>query len=63
MPNECGKSRQFASYVIMYSVFSAYEYVIPASGKTVALTDLQIALPPGCYGRIGKMSYFDLFFI
>jgi len=36
-------------------VFSAYEYVIPASGKIVALTDLQIALPGGCYGRIGKV--------
>jgi len=38
----------------MHFVFSAYDYVIPASGKVVALTDLQIALPSGCYGRIGK---------
>jgi len=39
---------------MMYFVFSAYDYVIPSSGKVVALTDLQIALPSGCYGRIGK---------
>lgn len=45
-------------------VFSAYEYVIPASGKIVALTDLQIALPSGCYGRIGKVSFnFQVFVV
>jgi len=47
----------------MYFVFSAYEYVIPASGKTVALTDLQIALPSGCYGRIGKVLFRFLSFV
>jgi len=38
----------------LHFVFSAYDYIIPAYGKVVALTDLQIALPSGCYGRIGK---------
>ena len=41
-------------------VFSAYDYVIPASGKVVALTDLQIALPSGCYGRIGKFFMLNI---
>jgi len=45
-------------------VFSAYDYVIPASGKIVASTDLQIALPGGCYGRIGKnFLHVEIFFI
>ena len=35
--------------------FSAYDYVIPARGKILAKTDLQIALPDGCYGRVGKI--------
>jgi len=43
--------------VVLFFVFSAYDYVIPASGKVVALTDLQIALPPGCYGRVGKVLF------
>jgi len=40
----------------MHFIFSAYDYTIPASGKVVALTDLQIALPSGCYGRVGKVT-------
>ena len=35
---------------------SAYEYVVPAHGKVVALTDLQIAVPEGCYGRVAPRS-------
>lgn len=33
--------------------FSAYDYVVEPKGKVLAKTDLQIALPDGCYGRIG----------
>lgn len=35
---------------------SAYDYVIPAKGKLIAKTDIQIALPDGCYGRVGKTT-------
>ena len=34
--------------------FGAYDYRIPARGKVIAKTDIQIALPDGCYGRIGR---------
>jgi len=44
----------------MHFVFSAYDYMIPASGKVVALTDLQIAVPSGCYGRIGKFLILNI---
>jgi len=46
----------------MCFVFSAYDYTIPAFGKIVASTDLQIALPSGCYGRIGK-GFLTEFFV
>lgn len=36
--------------------FSAYDYIIPAMGKIVAKTDIQIALPDGCYGRVAPRS-------
>ncbi len=36
-----------------YCIFSAYDYVLPARGKVTALTDIQIAVPEGCYGRVG----------
>lgn len=51
-------------FVILCSCFfyfviapiSAYEYTIPARGKELVKTDLQIELPHGCYGRIAPRS-------
>lgn len=37
-------------------IHSAYEYVVPARGKQVVLTDIQVELPEGCYGRIAPRS-------
>jgi hypothetical protein len=37
--------------------FSAYDYLLPARGKLTALTDIQIAVPDGCYGRVGQYSF------
>ncbi|XP_048740801.2 deoxyuridine 5'-triphosphate nucleotidohydrolase-like [Ostrea edulis] len=39
-----------------YDLYSAYDYVIPAKGKLIAKTDIQIALPDGCYGRVAPRS-------
>ncbi|KAJ6664117.1 hypothetical protein lerEdw1_008332 [Lerista edwardsae] len=39
-----------------YDLYSAYDCEIPASGKAVVKTDIQIALPSGCYGRIAPRS-------
>ncbi|XP_025028821.1 deoxyuridine 5'-triphosphate nucleotidohydrolase, mitochondrial isoform X2 [Python bivittatus] len=39
-----------------YDLYSAYECEIPALGKAVVKTDIQIALPTGCYGRIAPRS-------
>ncbi|CAN7988294.1 unnamed protein product, partial [Ixodes hexagonus] len=39
-----------------YDLYSAYNYSIPARGKCVCLTDIQIAVPDGCYGRIAPRS-------
>ncbi|KAK7584131.1 hypothetical protein V9T40_005094 [Parthenolecanium corni] len=39
-----------------YDLKSAYEYTIPARGKELVKTDLQIELPHGCYGRIAPRS-------
>lgn len=36
--------------------YSAYDYTIPAHGKQVAMTDIQIELPTGCYGRVAPRS-------
>lgn len=36
--------------------FSAYDYVVPAHGKQLVLTDIQVELPEGCYGRIAPRS-------
>lgn len=37
--------------------FSAYDYVVPARGRLVAQTDIQIAVPENCYGRIGSFRH------
>jgi dUTP pyrophosphatase len=39
-----------------YDLFSAYDYTVPPSGKVLALTDIQIAVPDGCYGRVAPRS-------
>ena len=40
-----------------FNYFSAYNYVVPAKGKVLAKTDIQIACPDGSYGRVGKHLY------
>ncbi|XP_040457373.1 deoxyuridine 5'-triphosphate nucleotidohydrolase, mitochondrial isoform X1 [Falco naumanni] len=39
-----------------YDLYSAYDCVIPPMEKAVVKTDIQIALPSGCYGRIAPRS-------
>jgi len=41
-------------FQIQYGFDSAYDYTIPARGRLIAQTDIQIAVPTGCYGRVGK---------
>ena len=36
-----------------YDLSSAYDYVVPARGKELVKTDLEMAIPEGCYGRVG----------
>nr|XP_051678366.1 deoxyuridine 5'-triphosphate nucleotidohydrolase, mitochondrial isoform X2 [Oryctolagus cuniculus] len=35
-----------------YDLYSAYDYTVPPMEKAIVKTDIQIALPSGCYGRI-----------
>lgn len=39
-----------------YDLYSAYNYTIPARGRHIILTDIQIRLPSKCYGRIAPRS-------
>ncbi|XP_064421961.1 deoxyuridine 5'-triphosphate nucleotidohydrolase, mitochondrial [Latimeria chalumnae] len=39
-----------------YDLYSAYDYVVPPMEKAVVKTDIQIALPSGCYGRVAPRS-------
>lgn len=39
-----------------YDLFSSVDCVVKAGGRTLVNTDIQIALPPGCYGRIAPRS-------
>ncbi len=40
-----------------YDLYSAYDYVIPGNGgNCVCATDLQVAIPQGCYGRVAPRS-------
>lgn len=34
-------------------MYSAQNLIIPAEGKALVKTDVAIAIPDGCYGRIG----------
>ncbi|MEJ1278686.1 deoxyuridine 5'-triphosphate nucleotidohydrolase, mitochondrial isoform X1 [Cricetulus griseus] len=39
-----------------YDLYSAYEYTIPPMEKAIVKTDIQIAVPSGCYGRVAPRS-------
>ncbi|MBN3296330.1 DUT protein, partial [Amia calva] len=39
-----------------YDLYSAYDYTIPAMDKAIVKTDIQIAVPSGCYGRVAPRS-------
>ncbi|XP_014671624.1 PREDICTED: deoxyuridine 5'-triphosphate nucleotidohydrolase-like [Priapulus caudatus] len=47
------KGSQFAAG---FDLYSAYDYTVPARGQVLAKTDIQVAVPPGCYGRIAPRS-------
>ncbi|CAI5644946.1 unnamed protein product [Oreochromis niloticus] len=39
-----------------YDLYSAYDYSIPSMDKAIVKTDIQIAVPHGCYGRVAPRS-------
>ena len=39
-----------------YDLSSAYDLIVPARGKALVKTDLEMAIPEGCYGRVGKRA-------
>lgn len=39
-----------------FDLRSAYEYTVPARGKQLVMTDIQVQLPKGCYGRVAPRS-------
>ena len=39
-----------------YDLSSAYDLVVPARGKALVKTDLEMAIPEGCYGRVGMRA-------
>ncbi|CAL1680737.1 unnamed protein product [Lasius platythorax] len=45
-----------SEYAAGYDLRSAYKYVIPAHGKELVKTDLQIEVPLGTYGRVAPRS-------
>uniref|UniRef100_A0A8C9C4A0 Deoxyuridine 5'-triphosphate nucleotidohydrolase n=1 Tax=Phocoena sinus TaxID=42100 RepID=A0A8C9C4A0_PHOSS len=39
-----------------YDLYSTYDYILPPMEKAFVKTDIQIALPSGCYGRLAPHS-------
>jgi dUTP pyrophosphatase len=39
-----------------YDLYAAYDVTIPPQGKSLVKTDIAVALPRGCYGRIAPRS-------
>ncbi|XP_068588363.1 deoxyuridine 5'-triphosphate nucleotidohydrolase, mitochondrial isoform X2 [Cebidichthys violaceus] len=39
-----------------YDLYSAYDYTVAAMDKAIVKTDIQIAVPHGCYGRVAPRS-------
>ena len=45
-----------SKYAAGFDLRSAYEYVVPARGKELIKTDLQVEVPDGTYGRVAPRS-------
>jgi dUTP pyrophosphatase len=43
-------------YAAGFDLYSAYDYTIEPGNKQLVMTDIQIALPDECYGRIAPRS-------
>ncbi|XP_062404843.1 deoxyuridine 5'-triphosphate nucleotidohydrolase, mitochondrial isoform X1 [Sardina pilchardus] len=39
-----------------YDLYSAYDYTVGPMDKAIVKTDIQIAIPHGCYGRVAPRS-------
>ncbi|XP_064471975.1 deoxyuridine 5'-triphosphate nucleotidohydrolase-like [Ornithodoros turicata] len=39
-----------------YDLYSAYDYVVAPHEKALCMTDIQIEVPEGCYGRVAPRS-------
>lgn len=39
-----------------YDLYSAYDYTVGPMDKAIVKTDIQIAVPHGCYGRVAPRS-------
>ncbi len=40
-----------------YDLYSAYDLLIRAGEKALVKTDLAVAIPEGCYGRVGRSKH------
>ncbi|XP_014276193.1 deoxyuridine 5'-triphosphate nucleotidohydrolase [Halyomorpha halys] len=45
-----------SEYAAGFDLKSAYDYIVPAHGKELVKTDLQVVIPDGCYGRVAPRS-------
>ena len=45
-----------SKYAAGFDLHSAYDYTVASKGKVLAKTDIQIAIPDGCYGRLAPRS-------
>ena len=43
-----------------YDLYSAYDQCIKAGEKALMKTDLAVAIPEGCYGRVGKHAFIEI---
>jgi dUTP pyrophosphatase len=47
---------QGSSLAVGYDLYSTYDYTVLPMEKALVKTDIQIALPSGCYGRVAPRS-------
>jgi len=56
LPESALTPRKGSPRAMCFNLRSAYDTTVPARGKMLISTDLQIQLPDGCYGRIAPRS-------
>ena len=56
LSNNAHSPTKATDFAAGFDLYSAYDYLVPAGGRQLVMTDIQVAVPENCYGRVAPRS-------